>query len=75
MIAFGAVDALFSFFVGTIVEWTGRPVMVGLGALVNMIVIILFLMWKPNSATLYMFFLLSGLWGFSDAIWQTQITG
>ena len=75
MIAFGIVDAFFSLFLGKIVEWTGRPVMIGLGAIVNMVVLILFLTWKPSSSTMYVFFLGAALWGFSDAVWQTQING
>ena len=75
MISFGIVDAFFSLFLGKIVEWTGRPIMIGAGALVNLGVLILFLTWNPSKDALYVFYVGAALWGFSDAVWQTQING
>lgn len=73
MIFFGIVDAFFSLFLGKIVEWTGRPVMIGVGVVVNMSLLILFIVWTPDKETVYVFYLGAALWGFSDAVWQTQI--
>ena len=75
MIFFGIVDAFFSLFLGKIVEWTGRPVMIGVGVVVNMSLLILFIVWTPDKETVYVFYLGAALWGFSDAVWQTQING
>ena len=75
MIVFGAVDAVFSLSLGKIVQYTGRPAMMITGAVVNMALLIVFLLWKPDSSTLYVFFLGAAFWGFSDAIWQTQVNG
>jgi len=73
MICFGAVDAIFSLLLGKIVKLTGRPIMMGCGALVNLLLLIFFLIWKPSEDTLYLFFISSALWGFADAVWQTQV--
>ena len=75
MISFGIVDAFFSLFLGKIVEWTSRPFMMGAGAFVNLGVLILFLMWDTDKDALYVFYIGAALWGFSDAVWQTQING
>lgn len=75
MICFGIVDAFFSLFLGKIVEWTGRPIMIGVGTIVNMAILILFLIWEPRASSMYVFYIGAALWGFSDAVWQTQING
>lgn len=31
------------------------------------------LFWKPSSNQIIILFILAGLWGLSDAVWQTQI--
>lgn len=74
MICFGVVDAIFSLVLGKIVEWwTGRPIMMFLGAVINMALLVTFLLWHPTKDSLYVFFLGAGFWGFADAVWQTQV--
>lgn len=75
MICFGTVDAFFSLFLGKIVEWTGRPIMISCAVLINLGVLILFLIWEPRPSSNYVFYIGAALWGFSDAVWQTQING
>ena len=75
MICFGFIDAVFSLALGKIVEITGRPIMMGCGALVNLALLIFFLLWKPSQSTVYVFYISSALWGFADAVWQTQVNG
>ena len=43
--------------------------------IVNLLVIVAFFEWSPNPDEFYVVFVLAGLWGVSDAIWQTQING
>ena len=43
--------------------------------LVNLLVIVALFEWRPNRDEFYVVFVLAGLWGVSDAIWQTQING
>ena len=35
----------------------------------------MFFQWQPNPQQAYVFFILAGLWGIADAVWQTQING
>lgn len=75
MICFGVVDATFSLLLGKIVKLTGRPIMIGCGALINLALLVFFLIWKPSESSMYLFFIASALWGFADAVWQTQVNG
>ena len=75
MICFGVVDAFFSLFLGKIVNWTGRPIMMLTGAAINLGLLILFYVWEPDPDSVYVFYIGAALWGFSDAVWQTQING
>ena len=45
------------------------------GALVNVVVIVIFFTWAPNPEESYIFYILAALWGVADAVWQTQING
>ena len=44
-------------------------------ALINMSLLVLFTAWQPNSKDMYVYFIGAALWGFSDAVWQTQVNG
>ena len=50
------------------------PIFLG-GTLVNFIVVIVLFTWSPNPEEAYLFYILAGLWGVADAVWQTQING
>ena len=45
------------------------------GALLNAALIAVLLSWKPSPNEPVVFFIIAGLWGVADAIWQTQING
>ncbi len=44
------------------------------GAIINFIVIAVLFSWDPKPDQRYLFFILTGLWGMADAVWQTQIS-
>lgn len=70
---FGVVDALVSFASGHVVGYTGRlPVFIA-GMLVDLAIQIVLMTWVPTSTSQYALFIIAGMWGFTDAIWQTQI--
>ena len=75
MICFGAVDATFSLLLSKIVKWTGRPVMMAVASVINLGLLITFLIWQSSDTTVFIYFVGAGLWGFSDAVWQTQVNG
>eukprot|EP00096_Caligus_rogercresseyi_P002815 TRINITY_DN1512_c1_g1_i1.p1 TRINITY_DN1512_c1_g1~~TRINITY_DN1512_c1_g1_i1.p1 ORF type:complete len:461 (+),score=77.14 TRINITY_DN1512_c1_g1_i1:3453-4835(+) len=73
LICYGACDAIFSYFLGTLIKYVGRVPIFYFGALVNAAVILTFFYWMPTPEEYYVFYILSGLWGIADAVWQTQI--
>ncbi|KAK7806865.1 hypothetical protein U0070_026757 [Myodes glareolus] len=72
MICFSAVTSLCSLLCGKISKYTGRAALYVTGATIHLLCIIILLLWRPNPAQLPVFFILSGLWGMADAVWQTQ---
>ncbi|XP_029966647.1 protein unc-93 homolog A [Salarias fasciatus] len=72
MMCFGAANSLCSFLFGRLAEFTGRAALFFFAALANFSCIIALLFWRPDPDQLWIFFVFPGLWGMSDAIWQTQ---
>ena len=75
IITFGVCDAIMSFGFGIIINKIGRVPIFALGAIINVAVIFVLFTWQPNPNQGYVFFILAGLWGVADAVWQTQING
>lgn len=75
LICYGVVDAICSLGCAPIVKYTGRITIFIFAACVNIATIIVMLTWKPSPDQPIMFFVVAGLWGFADAVWQTQING
>ena len=75
LITYGIIDAFCSATFGGFIKYVGRvPIFLG-GALLNLICVIVLFSWEPNPDMSYLFFILAGLWGAADAVWQTQING
>ncbi|KAM8788027.1 protein unc-93 homolog A [Rhynchonycteris naso] len=72
MICFSATNALCSLLCGKVSQYTGRIALYALGAVTHLSCIIALLLWKPKPDQLAVFFVVSGLWGVADAVWQTQ---
>ncbi|XP_072822312.1 protein unc-93 homolog A isoform X2 [Vicugna pacos] len=75
MICFAAVNALCSLLYGKLAAHTGRTALFALGAATHLSCILALLLWRPHPSQLAVFFVLSGLWGVADAVWQTQNNG
>ena len=75
MICFGVVNTIFSPTNGILVKYIGRPPLLIFGFLINMGTLALLRFWTPDKSQLIVFFVIPGLWGMGDAIWQTQISG
>ena len=73
MITYGVCDAVCSLSFGIIIKHTGRLPIYLLGALINFTVIIVLWTVVPDPNKEWVFFILAGLWGIADAVWQTQI--
>lgn len=44
-----------------------------MAALINYALIITMFLWKPSADQIAVLFVIAGLWGLADAVWQTQI--
>lgn len=72
-ICFGIVNAVMSFTAGKLVRYLSRfPIML-FGAAGNVATCIALFLWQPDPENPIVFFVIAGIWGLSDAIWQTQI--
>lgn len=45
------------------------------GTIVHGTIVIVMLFWRPHPESPLVFFVIAGLWGVGDAVWQTQING
>ncbi|XP_058658519.1 protein unc-93 homolog A isoform X2 [Ammospiza nelsoni] len=72
MICFAGINSLCSLLFGRISQFTGRKLLFALAAVLNTSCLITVLLWKPDPKQLAVFFVIPGLWGVSDAVWQTQ---
>ncbi|XP_039563477.1 protein unc-93 homolog A isoform X2 [Passer montanus] len=72
MICFASINSLCSLLFGKISQFMGRKLLFSLAAVLNTSCIITVLLWKPDPKQLAVFFVIPGLWGVSDAVWQTQ---
>lgn len=72
---FGFVNAICSFCSGRLVKYIGRWPFFFVGFLVDLGILITLAIWRPEPSKEYLFYIISGLWGLTDGIWQTQING
>ncbi len=75
LIVYGICDAICSFSFGFFIKYVGRVPIFIFGAIVNLGVVAALYTWEPNPKEAHLFFILAGLWGVADAVWQTQING
>ncbi|XP_040283130.1 protein unc-93 homolog A-like [Bufo bufo] len=74
IICFGVTNSICAAIFGKLVQYTGRIPLFLLGAAINIGCIIAFLIWKPATDNFAVFFVMSGLWGIADAVWQTLLS-
>ncbi|VVC94339.1 UNC93-like protein [Leptidea sinapis] len=75
MICFGVVNAVCSLLFGTVMKYIGRFPILVMGGALHLALIVYLLTWRPNPTSTTTFFVISGLWGVGDAVWQTQVNG
>lgn len=75
MICFGVVNAICSVLFGTLMKYIGRFPIMTFGFIVHFSLVIFKLIWAPSPDHPFAFFIVSGLWGVGDAVWQTQVNG
>ncbi len=74
MICFGVVDATGSIVAGRIEKYTGRISQFTVAAVINLTLMAVMVFWEPTD-DLPIYFVIAGLWGMADAVWQTQMNG
>ncbi|UJR11248.1 hypothetical protein I4U23_015430 [Adineta vaga] len=72
MIAFGLCDSIGSFVFGQLVKLIGRWPCFVIAALINYALMITMLFWYPSSNQIIVLFIIAGLWGVADSVWQSQ---
>lgn len=75
MICFGVVNAICSALFGSLMKYIGRSPLMGLGFAVHACLMWVLIIWRPHPKSPHIFFIISGLWGVGDAVWQTQVNG
>ncbi|XP_071534487.1 UNC93-like protein isoform X2 [Panulirus ornatus] len=75
IICFGVCDAFFSVALTQLVKMVGRVPVFTLGLVINLVLIIACIYWRPHPDDRPWFYVVAALWGVGDAIWQTQING
>ncbi|XP_068230622.1 protein unc-93 homolog A-like [Palaemon carinicauda] len=73
MICYGVCDSICSYAFSYAVKKCGRVPVFTVAFLINLGIMITLMYWKPHPDEAVTFFVLSGLWGVADAVWQTQI--
>lgn len=73
MICFGVCNGIASTFIGGLSRIFGRKFFISLGFILHLSLIVLLKFWVPSSQNRFVYFAISGFWGFSDAIWLVQI--
>lgn len=72
MIAFGVCDTIGSFAFGQLVKLVGRWPCFAIATLISYTMIITMLVWRPVADQILVLFIIAGLWGVADAVWQSQ---
>ncbi|CAF1633949.1 unnamed protein product [Rotaria sp. Silwood1] len=72
LIAYGLCDSISSFVFGQLVKHVGRWSCFAIATLISYSLIITMLVWHPSSDQIVILFIIAGLWGVADAVWQTQ---
>ena len=75
MVCYGTTTAVTSFTVGRLLKYVPRLLLMTVAAVSNIGVCVVLLHWNPNAQQIANFYILSSLWGFSEAIWCTQLPG
>lgn len=74
MIAFGVCDSIGSFAFGQLVKLVGRWPCFAIATLISYSMIITMLVWHPSADQIVVLFIIAGLWGMADAVWQSQMS-
>ena len=72
MITLGMTNSVFSIVIGLLSRHVPREAIVGVGSILHVGLMVFLLVWIPATNLKVVYYVISALWGFCDAIWQTQ---
>uniref|UniRef100_A0AC34F7Q0 Uncharacterized protein n=1 Tax=Panagrolaimus sp. ES5 TaxID=591445 RepID=A0AC34F7Q0_9BILA len=75
MTAFGVADAICSLVFGPLIKLFGRMPLFIFGAVINILMIMTLMIWPLNPSDNALFYVIAGVWGMADGVWNTQING
>jgi len=75
LICNGICNAVCSYIFGGLVKYIGRLGCFIIAAILSYTAIIFMYLWDPLEDQMYILFIISGVWGIADAIWQAQVLG
>ena len=71
----GICDTIFSYVFGGLVKYIGRLGCFIIATILNYISIFIMYFWDPQEDQVYVLYIIAGLWGTADAVWQSQVVG
>jgi hypothetical protein len=75
MAAYGGSTTLFALSLSRLSKYTGRHILFGTAALVNLGTLVTLYLWIPSADNITFIFVLPVIWGMAEGIWQTQSNG
>ncbi|KAL3857468.1 hypothetical protein ACJMK2_012137 [Sinanodonta woodiana] len=72
MAAYGGSTTVFALLFSRLAEYSGRYVLFGIAAVINMAIFISLFFFNPSMAEQSYIFIIAVIWGASEGIWQTQ---
>jgi len=75
LICNGICNTIASYIFGALVKYIGRIGCFIIAAALNYAAIIFMYFWDPLEDQMYILFVIAGLWGIADAVWQSQVIG
>lgn len=75
MASYGCATTVSALVTSRIAKYTGRYILFGLAACINMAIFVLLYIWVPEPGQERYVFAMAVVWGLGEGIWQTQSNG
>lgn len=75
MVWFGLVAACSSLVFGPLIKLFGRMPLLMFGAVINLLMLFVLMVWAVNPGDRVLFNAVAGVWGMADGVWNTQLNG
>uniref|UniRef100_A0A914KTQ8 DUF1275 domain-containing protein n=1 Tax=Meloidogyne incognita TaxID=6306 RepID=A0A914KTQ8_MELIC len=75
MVWFGLIAACSSLVFGPLIKLFGRMPLLMFGAVINLLMLFVLMIWAVNPGDRVLFNAVAGVWGMADGVWNTQLNG